>query len=87
MEFLCRHCDETVTGAMYRVFSEEGGIMLLDMIVCRSCYEEAKQLGLDAEEVGRDDGAREELPTPPPTGRVRAIIGRSFRSLSSLVFS
>lgn len=87
MEFLCRHCDEIVTGAMYRVFSEEDGVTLLDMIVCRLCYEQARQLGLEGEEINRDDGSREQMPTAPSTSRVRAIISRSFRSLSSLVFS
>ena len=87
MELLCRHCDEVITGAMYRVLSEEDGVILLDMIVCRSCYEQARELGLDGEEVSLDDSSREQLPSRPTTSRVRAIISRSFRSLSSLVFS
>jgi RNase P subunit RPR2 len=51
MEFFCRHCDELVTGDMYRVISEEDGIVLLDMIVCRSCYDEARELGLECRKV------------------------------------
>lgn len=47
---------------MYRVFSEEDGISLLDMVVCRLCYEQAKQLGLDGEEIELDQYSREQLP-------------------------
>jgi hypothetical protein len=87
MEFCCRHCDEISTGAMYRVFSEEDGVTLLDMIVCRSCYDQARELGLDCEEVNPDESCLEQLPSGPPLSRVRAMISRSFRSFSSLVFS
>jgi hypothetical protein len=62
MEFFCRHCDEIATGSRYRVFSEEDGVILLDMIVCRSCYEQARDLGLDGEEVKLDENSREQLP-------------------------
>ena len=62
MVFFCRHCDEVATGKMYRVFSEEDGVLLLDMTVCRSCYDQAIQLGLDGEEVKLDQNAREEVP-------------------------
>jgi hypothetical protein len=62
MEFFCRHCEETVTGSMYRVLSEEDGIVLLDMVVCRSCYDQARQLGLDGEEIKLDQNSREQLP-------------------------
>jgi hypothetical protein len=62
MEFICRHCDEVATGKRYRVFSEEDGVTLLDMIVCRSCYDQARQLGLDGEEVELDERSREQLP-------------------------
>jgi hypothetical protein len=37
------------TGARYRVTSREAGEILLDMIVCHSCSEQAKDLGLDVE--------------------------------------
>ena len=62
MEFVCRHCDEIAIGKKYRVFSEEDGVTLLDMIVCRSCYDQARQLGLDGEEVNLDERSREQLP-------------------------
>ena len=62
MEFFCRHCEEVATGSIYRVFSVEDGIVLLDMVVCRSCYGQARQLGLDAEEMKLDQTSRKQLP-------------------------
>ncbi len=62
MPFFCRHCDDVATGKMYRVFSEEHGIVLLDMIVCRFCYEQAIQLGLDGEEIAIEGRSRQQLP-------------------------
>ena len=62
MEFLCRHCEEAATGSMYRVLSEEDGIVLLDMVVCRSCYDQARLLGLDGEEIKLDQNSRKQLP-------------------------
>jgi hypothetical protein len=53
MEFVCRHCDKLEKGPPYRVTSEEAGVILLDMIVCRSCSEQAKRLGLKAEEINQ----------------------------------
>jgi hypothetical protein len=58
MEFICQHCDEVATGAKYRVLSEENGLVFLNMIVCRSCHEQAKQLGLHAERITDSDRAR-----------------------------
>ena len=49
MKFFCRHCDEIVVGKPYRVISEENGVILLDMTVCHSCYEQARALGLYSE--------------------------------------
>lgn len=51
MKFICRHCDEPTIGTPYRVVSEEAGVILLDMIVCHSCVEQAKDLGLQTEEM------------------------------------
>ena len=62
MEFLCRHCEEAVTGSMYRVLSEEDGKVLLDMVVCRSCYDQARQLGLEGGEIRLDQNSRAKLP-------------------------
>ena len=49
MKFYCRHCDEEVVGRPYRVVSEEDGVILLNMTVCRGCYEQARALGLRSE--------------------------------------
>lgn len=51
MKFYCRHCDQVVVGEAYRVLSEEDGLVLLDMTVCRPCYEQAKDLGLYSEAI------------------------------------
>jgi hypothetical protein len=74
MPFFCRHCDEVATGAMYRVFSEEQGITLLNMIVCRLCYEQAKELGLDGEVIELDENSRQPLPVDP------SFIDKSMRT-------
>ena len=46
MEFICRHCNEVCAGDAYRVRSEEDGVILLDMIVCYACSQEARGLEL-----------------------------------------
>ena len=46
MEFICRHCNEVCDGDAYRVRSEEEGVILLDMIVCYACSQEARGLEL-----------------------------------------
>jgi hypothetical protein len=51
MKFFCRHCDEIAVGEPYRVISEEGGVILLNMTVCRPCSEQARTLGLRSEAV------------------------------------
>ena len=51
MEFICQHCDDVVTGGKYRVLSEENGLVFLNMVVCRSCHDQAKELGLHAERI------------------------------------
>ena len=42
----CQHCGEPIIGNAYRVRSEEGGITLLNMIVCFLCSREARKLRL-----------------------------------------
>lgn len=68
MEFLCQHCDEMATGTMYRVFSEDDGVLLLNMIVCRSCYDQARALGLDGEEAKLEQNGREAGPEAHSSG-------------------
>ncbi len=58
MEFICQHCDDVARGPKYRVISEENGLVFLNMIVCRSCQEQAKQLGLHAERISHIDESR-----------------------------
>jgi hypothetical protein len=36
------------------VISEEDGVVLLNMTVCRSCYKKARALGLHSEAIRRD---------------------------------
>jgi hypothetical protein len=58
MEFICQHCDDVARGAKYRVISEENGLVFLNMIVCRSCHEQAKELGLHVERITHTDDSR-----------------------------
>jgi hypothetical protein len=51
----CQHCGKSILGNAYRVTSEEAGITLLDMIVCYSCFMEAKSLGLHAQKINVGD--------------------------------
>ena len=51
MDPICEHCCDLIVGNAYRVTSEEGGITLLDMIVCSLCFLEAKKLHLHAEQI------------------------------------
>lgn len=46
MKFVCRRCDNLIGRKRYRVTTEEGGIVLLNMVVCGSCARLAKSLGL-----------------------------------------
>lgn len=46
MRFVCRRCEHLIRQNPYRVTTEEGGVVLLDMLVCRSCAREARSLGL-----------------------------------------
>jgi hypothetical protein len=57
MEFICQHCDKLTLGLAYRVTSEEAGVILLDLLVCHACSEQAKNLGLDVNEI--NEAARE----------------------------
>jgi hypothetical protein len=46
MEFVCRRCNHITKQKPYRVTSEDGGVVLLNMLVCASCARLAKSLGL-----------------------------------------
>jgi len=47
----CQHCSKLTSGRTYRVISQDGGTVLLDLTVCYDCFLEARRLGLHAEEV------------------------------------
>jgi hypothetical protein len=51
MGWICQHCDAPFIDSPYRVKSEESGVVLLDLIVCRRCYMQARELGLRTEEI------------------------------------
>jgi hypothetical protein len=51
LKILCDHCEGPLTGRAYRVLSEEDGVRLLDMVVCRACYLEAQRIGLETVEL------------------------------------
>jgi hypothetical protein len=48
MEFTCRRCNHITKQKLYRVITEEAGVVLLNMAVCSSCARLAKRLGLPA---------------------------------------
>jgi hypothetical protein len=48
MEFICRRCSKLTKQNPYRVRTEDGGVVLLNMLVCSSCARLAKRLGLPA---------------------------------------
>jgi hypothetical protein len=46
MDFICRRCDRITKQKLYRVTTEDAGVVLLNMLVCSSCARLAKKLGL-----------------------------------------
>ena len=48
MKFVCRRCNHTTKQNLYRVTTEDAGVVLLNMIVCSSCARLARRLGLPA---------------------------------------
>jgi hypothetical protein len=48
MEFVCRRCHNLTRETGYRVTTEDGGVVLLNMLVCAPCARVAKRLGLPA---------------------------------------
>ena len=50
----CQRCGGLNSGKTYRVMSQDGGLILLDMTVCYYCFLEARRLGLAAENVPGD---------------------------------
>ena len=49
---ICGHCEGIlVNKKAYRVWTEDAGVILLDMVVCYACKFEAQKLGLSTERV------------------------------------
>jgi hypothetical protein len=48
---ICEHCLHTTTGKVYRVTSEDAGIVTLNLVVCSACCRAAKKLGLKTNEL------------------------------------
>jgi hypothetical protein len=46
MGFICRRCDRITKQKLYRVTTEDAGVVLLNMLVCSSCARVARKLGL-----------------------------------------
>jgi hypothetical protein len=51
MGWICQHCGAPFADPPYRVKSEDSGIVLLDLIVCRRCHMQAQELGLRTEAI------------------------------------
>lgn len=48
---ICEHCLLPTTGKVYRVTSEDAGVMTLSLVVCSVCCREAAKLGLKTNEL------------------------------------
>ena len=46
MSFICRRCDRITKQKLYRVTTEDAGVVLLNVLVCSSCARLAMKLGL-----------------------------------------
>jgi len=66
MEFVCRRCNHTTKQKPYRVTTEDGGVVMLNMLVCPSCARLAKRLGLPVVKM-------ESAQTVDKTNRVEAV--------------
>ena len=65
MESVCRRCYH-FSKNLYRVTTEDGGVVLLNMLVCPSCARLAKRLGLPVVKM-------ESAQTVDKTNRVEAM--------------
>ena len=55
----CGHCEGILLNRKaYRVWTEERGLILLDMVVCYACKLEAEKLGLKTETLKRSPPRR-----------------------------
>ena len=51
MDFICRRCNHLTKEKLFRVTTEDAGVVVLNMLVCSSCARLAKELGLPTVEV------------------------------------
>jgi hypothetical protein len=51
MESVCRRCECITKEKLYRVMTEDAGVVVLDILVCSSCARLAKALGLSTAEL------------------------------------
>jgi hypothetical protein len=51
MEFLCEHCERATSSQRFQIITEDAGVILLNLIVCAPCAEQAVNLGLKATEL------------------------------------
>ena len=77
MEFACRRCDQITKQKPYRVTSEDGGVVLLDLFVCPSCARLAKSLGLPTVKM-------ESAKRAAKTKGVQAMTDRKHQPLTSI---
>ncbi len=73
MEFVCRRCQHITKQAPYRVTSEEGGAVLINMIVCAPCARLAKWLGLAVVKMKSTKGAAGQKHHPKTGGRQQHV--------------
>jgi hypothetical protein len=77
MKFLCRRCNHITKQKPYRVTSEDGGVVLLDLLVCPSCARLAKSLGLSTVKM-------ESAKRAAKTKGVQAMTDRKHQPLTSI---
>jgi hypothetical protein len=51
MDFICRRCNHLTKEKLFRVTTEDAGVVVLNMLVCSSCAQLATELGLPTVEV------------------------------------
>ena len=49
MESICRRCERITKEKLYRVTTEDAGVVVLNILVCSSCARLARALGLSTE--------------------------------------
>ena len=51
MEPICRRCERITKEKLYRVTTEDAGVVVLNILVCSSCARLARALGLSTAEL------------------------------------